>query len=215
MRQPEQTPPMGNEGRTAIVEAAAQCFMRRGYERTTIDDIARALNATKGLIYHRFRSKGALFFEVYRQAMQFCFDAVDPITTSDLPANEKLLKMARAHALVMMDKLHYQRGIKLGLEIYFTGATTLEERETLQDLIALRDRYESRFRTVLQAGVVEGTLIVPDIAIAGRAILAALNGLTDWYRPRDTEAEEDRLRIADAVASMLVQGVIARPDSAR
>ena len=39
-----------NEPREAILDAAALCFMERGFNATSIDDIARRLSATKGTV---------------------------------------------------------------------------------------------------------------------------------------------------------------------
>jgi AcrR family transcriptional regulator len=197
--------------RSEIVDAAARCFMRRGFDKTTIDDIADELNATKGRVYHRFRAKSEIFFAVYRKAMQFCFDAVDPLMVLDLPASERLSRMAEAHAMVMMEHLSYQRSIKQGVEVYLTGATTETEREILAELVDMRDRYEERFRKTLREGQVDGSLSVPDVAISGRAILAALNGLTDWYRPRSRDTRASRQAMARKLAQTVVNGVAARP----
>ncbi|WP_258523798.1 TetR/AcrR family transcriptional regulator [Roseovarius sp. TE539] len=207
-------PAKRDSGRAEIVEAAARCFMHKGFDKTTIDDIAHELNATKGRVYHRFRAKNEIFFAVYRQAMQFCFDAVDPIIGLSLPAREKLLRMAEAHAMVMMEHLPYQRSIKQGVEIYLTGATTEAERRVLAELVGMRDRYEERFRKTLRDGELDGTLGAPDVAISGRAILAALNGLTDWYRPRSHETQADRQMIARKLAFTVVDGVACRPYTA-
>ena len=51
-----------SEPRQAILDAAALCFMERGFNATSIDDIARRLSATKGMVYHYFSSKAELFF---------------------------------------------------------------------------------------------------------------------------------------------------------
>ena len=38
--------------REEVLAAAAECFMRRGYEQTSMDDVAETLGATKGRVYH-------------------------------------------------------------------------------------------------------------------------------------------------------------------
>lgn len=194
------------DSRSEIVTAAAECFMRKGYDKTTIDDIADALGATKGRVYHHFRSKSAIFFAVYREAMRYCFDAVEPIVTLPLPASERLRQMCFAHAMVMMTRLSFQRGIKQGLEIYMRGPTTEVERKVYQELLGLRDRYEGLFRDVLAEGVRDGTLRAADIPLTGRTVLGALNAVPDWYRPRsDGEAAES---IAAKMADILMAGVL-------
>ncbi|MDP1092318.1 helix-turn-helix domain-containing protein, partial [Klebsiella pneumoniae] len=52
--------------RAAILDAAAACFMAKGYAASSIDDVARSRGSTKGLIYHHNPSKGDLFADVIR-----------------------------------------------------------------------------------------------------------------------------------------------------
>lgn len=197
------------DSRQEIVSAAAQCFMRQGLDKSTIDDIAATLGATKGRVYHHFRSKSAIYFAVYRQAMQYCFDAIDPLMDLPIPAAEKLVRMAEAHAHVMMDTLPYQRSIRLGVDVYLRGSTTETERQVLVQLIDMRNRYEGRFRRVLEQGRDDGTLSVRDVPLAGRAIIGALNGLVDWYRVRADQAPDEQAKIARTLAETIVGGVRA------
>lgn len=195
------------DSRFEIVAAAAECFMRRGYDKTTIDDIADALGATKGRVYHHFRSKSAIFFAVYREAMRHCFEAADQIVDLPLPAIDRLTRLCEAHAMVMMTRTSFQRGIKQGLEIQMRGPSTEQERAVFQELQGLRDRYEALFRRVLAEGNRDGSLSAPDPALAGRVLLGALNALPDWYRPQPGgDAPEV---IARAMAALLVNGVSA------
>lgn len=167
-----------------IIAAAAKRFMHKGFDKTTIADIGDELGSTKGLVYHYFRSKSALFFAVYRQAMKYCFDAAEPVVALPLPACERLVLLCEAHAMVMINTLSFQRGIKQGLEIYMRGATTEADRRVFEEMLGLRDAYEALFRKVLRDGNADGTLDVPDVPLASRTILSALNGLPDWYRDR-------------------------------
>ncbi|MEQ6250224.1 TetR/AcrR family transcriptional regulator [Sulfitobacter sp. HNIBRBA3233] len=199
------------DSQSEIIAAAATCFMQSGLEKATMDDIADVLGATKGRVYHHFRSKNAIYFAVYRQAMQFCFDAIEPIIERRCPPPEKLMEMAATHARVMMDTLPYQRSIRLGVDMYLSGSTTAAEREILAQLIDMRNGYEDRFRAVLEEGQRDGSLAVTDVALAGRALIGALNGLVDWYRVRPEQTDADRERIARTLAGTLLNGLRARP----
>src|SRR5271155_4078840 len=48
----------------AILAGARALFAERGFEATSIDDIALAAGVTKGAVYHHFPSKEAIFVEV-------------------------------------------------------------------------------------------------------------------------------------------------------
>src|SRR5207244_8842398 len=58
--------------RAAMCRAAAQLFRDRGFDATSVGDIARALGLTKAGLYHHFESKEALLFEI----MMFGLDKV-------------------------------------------------------------------------------------------------------------------------------------------
>jgi AcrR family transcriptional regulator len=53
--------------RTQLVRAAEKLFRKKGYAGASVDDIARAVQLTKGAVYFHFGSKEELFFEVIRQ----------------------------------------------------------------------------------------------------------------------------------------------------
>jgi AcrR family transcriptional regulator len=53
--------------RAAILKTARLLFGDRGFENTTIDDIAIAAGVAKGAIYHHFKTKEALFEAVFTQ----------------------------------------------------------------------------------------------------------------------------------------------------
>ena len=200
-----------NASQIEIITAAARCFMQRGYENTTITEIAEELGCTKGRVYHYFRSKSAIFFAVYRQAMTYCFAAAEPVVGLPLPAVERLTRLCEAHALVMIETLSFQRGIKQGLEIYMRGATTDADRVAFQEMLSLRDGYEALFRRVLADGVADGTLDADDVPLAGRTVLSALNGLPDWYR--DRPGGEAPAVIARKTARYIVRGLSTRRDA--
>src|SRR3954466_15585261 len=57
------------ERRGAIIEAAMDEFIARGFAATRIDDVAKRAGVAKGPIYLHFKDKEALFEELIRTAM--------------------------------------------------------------------------------------------------------------------------------------------------
>jgi len=57
------------ERRQAIVEAALQEFVARGFTATRLDDIARRAGVAKGTIYLHFKDKESMFEELIRTAI--------------------------------------------------------------------------------------------------------------------------------------------------
>jgi len=57
------------ERRQAIIDAAMDEFIARGYAATRLDDVARRAGVAKGTIYLHFKDKEALFQELIRTAL--------------------------------------------------------------------------------------------------------------------------------------------------
>lgn len=197
-------------GNIEILEMAAQCFMEQGFAATSIDDVARRLGATKGRIYHYYSSKTDLFFDVHREGMERLFRAVEPVMKDDAPAAERLVAMLRAHAMTMMTNVAFEAVVVQGVQMHRMAATTPDQRETLDALIALRRRFEGVFRQVMEEGVADGSLRAMDVSVAAKAMLGAVNWMSVWYRPLPDETDESRQRLADQIVATQIDGLRRR-----
>lgn len=52
--------------KAAVLDAAKALFVAKGFAATSVDDIARASESSKGAVYHHFSDKREIFAEVYR-----------------------------------------------------------------------------------------------------------------------------------------------------
>src|SRR3954463_2874621 len=57
------------ERRTAIIEAAMDEFIARGFAATRLDDVAKRAGVAKGTIYLHFKDKESMFEELIRTAI--------------------------------------------------------------------------------------------------------------------------------------------------
>jgi TetR/AcrR family transcriptional regulator len=55
-----------DDKRAAILRRAAELFAEKGYDRTSMTEIAAALGVSKALFYHYYPSKDALLFDIIR-----------------------------------------------------------------------------------------------------------------------------------------------------
>jgi AcrR family transcriptional regulator len=78
--------------RAAIVEAARGVFLRYGYRKTSMDDIARAAGLSRQGLYLHFATKELLFEAVVRQVLAATRAASQSaLARTDLPVDERLL----------------------------------------------------------------------------------------------------------------------------
>src|SRR5947209_15821951 len=67
------------DSRQEILRTAARLFQQRGYDATSMNDVAAALKLSKGGLYHHFQSKDEILFEIMNHAMQITQERVlDP-----------------------------------------------------------------------------------------------------------------------------------------
>lgn len=191
-----------------ILDCAALCFTEMGFQGTSIDDVARRLGATKGRIYHYFRSKTDLFFEVHREGMRRLMDAVISAISQGGTGREKLLHMIEAHALTMMQNTAYEAVVVQGVHMHRLSATTPEQRVILDELMDIRHRFEQLFVDTMLEGQADGSVREgADVSLAVKGLLGAVNWMAIWYRPRLDETAEQQQLIARHVAELQVSGI--------
>jgi len=62
--------------RQQILDAASECLARFGYDKTTMDDIARRIGLNKTSLYYYYRNKESIFIEVIVQEAKTFLDAL-------------------------------------------------------------------------------------------------------------------------------------------
>ncbi|MBV8756119.1 MAG: TetR/AcrR family transcriptional regulator, partial [Deltaproteobacteria bacterium] len=60
--------PLVDDKRRKLLDAGLRVFAARGYEGTSVPEVAKAADVAVGSVYHYFRDKEALVNEVYRDA---------------------------------------------------------------------------------------------------------------------------------------------------
>lgn len=206
--------PDPRDPRDEVLTAAAEAFTARGFAAATLDDVARAMGATKGRVYHYHRSKLDLFAAVVRRGLEIIHADVTRAAEAAGPdPAARMAAMIRAHLVSILRDRPYHRCALQGVEMHLTAATTPEQREALAGLIALRDRHQKLFEDAIAEGARAGAFhAAPDARLAARTLLAALNGPVHWYRPRAGETEADRARIVDRIAAFALAGLGAAED---
>lgn len=193
-------------GQREILEAAAIAFTRAGYEATTIDDIAELLDATKGRVYHYYRAKADIFFDVVITGMEELIAGIQPLAAAaDLSGADKLWRMVHHHAALMMTRNSFQRVSVQAVQIHRLQQHSAHE-ETLKKVIALRDQYEQMFADVIDEGRREGLFRDVEPRLATKPVLGALNWINMWYDPERADFATVQ-RVADEFADFIVNGL--------
>ena len=175
-----------------IYRAAAEIMCQKGYEATSMNDIADAVGLTKAGVYHYIRGKEDLLFEI----MSYGMDMVDEDVIG--PAREIADAEGRLRTIV---ERHVRRILEVG------GAVTilLEEMPALtpshRRTIRSRKRaYFDLIRQTLEQLSAEGKLRNVNPTVATFSLLGMINWITRWFRSdgklTPPEVVKDSLEVA-------------------
>ncbi|MET1087515.1 MAG: TetR/AcrR family transcriptional regulator [Arthrobacter sp.] len=196
--------------RGRILDAAARAFARRGFDKTTIDDIAQAVGATKGLVYYHFRSKFDIFLAAYELGMHKVKEIVEPLAKAPGSGLERLRRMAIGHMMNLMEDVDYHNVVHQGVRDQSSESLTVRQRDALVELNQLRRDYELLFRHVVEEGMKDGSLRPLDATLTTRVLLSSLNAVDVWYRPQDDRSPAAVRSLAQDVVDVILCGVDGR-----
>ncbi len=184
-----------------ILAESARVFNRKGYDATTLDDIARALGVTKAALYYYVKNKEDLLLQCHQKALDIAIDAVRTALAAPCPPDEQLRMVLTRYIEGMTDQL---AGIVV---LLYEGALS---RQHQRRILEQRDEYEGMLRRIIDAGVAQGVFVPCDPRLIGFAILGALNWIPRWYKPSGPRTAKE---IAAAFAEYFVRGLQRRPAS--
>lgn len=179
-----------------IYRVAAEVMCRKGYEATSMNDIADAVGLTKAGIYHYIRGKEQLLFEI----MNFAMDMVDEDVIA--PAREIADAEQRLHTII-------ERHVKRILEVGGSVTKLLEEMSSLtpahQRTVRNRKRayFELVKQTLEQLGS-EGKLRDVSPTVATFSLFGMILWISRWYRRDGELAPHEVLRDFIELASSAV-----------
>ncbi|HAT31519.1 MAG TPA: TetR family transcriptional regulator [Janthinobacterium sp.] len=161
--------------RSDLIRTAARLFRDRGYDGTTIRDIADAVGMRSGSPFYHFKSKQEILAAVMEEGLLACLPAVEAIVVGDLAPRAKFRALVRAHLETVLAEGH--DFIPVLLYDWRSLSDALRA-----DIVALRDRYDQLWQSVIgelkQAG-----LIKSDSKVARLLLMGAINFTVQWYKP--------------------------------
>ncbi|MDR7275551.1 TetR/AcrR family transcriptional regulator [Catenuloplanes atrovinosus] len=207
----ETSPQVVADARVRILDAAAEAFMRSGFSGTTIDDLARDVHATKGLVYYHFKSKFDIFLAVYGEGMRRARARVEPFAAGPGTGRSRIEAMSVAHLLNVMEDLAYHHAVHQAVRGEVSAGLKARQLEALNDLGRLRADYEEMFRAVVAEGIADGSLRRVNLRLAVRTLLSNLNAVDNWYRRIDGQTADDLHHLAVEIVDLLIGGLATNP----
>jgi len=170
-------PPVTDEGnrRADLIRAAGHLFREKGYEATTIRDIAAAVGMRSGSPFYHFKSKQEMLKAVVLEGMLSALATIEAVVARRLGPRETFQALIRAHLDII-----------LGSGGDFAPVLLHEWRslgdESRAEIVATKDRYERIWQKTLRA-LKKAGVIRDDSSLARLLIFGSINWTAQWYRP--------------------------------
>src|SRR5580698_10386863 len=192
------------DSRQEILRTAARLFQQRGYDATSMNDVAAALKLSKGGLYHHFQSKDEILFEIMDHAMEITEQRVLGPVRGIAHPEERLRMLIRLHIEVVLSPR--DREITVMLHENHPLPPTLRKRinqrkkeyvHFVESLIAEVQKEAQRSRNVKGA-------VSP--RAAAFALLGMINWIYQWYKP---EGELQANNVIPQFTELLFGGILA------
>ncbi|MGQ0623658.1 MAG: TetR/AcrR family transcriptional regulator [Sporichthyaceae bacterium] len=182
-----------------LLDVAARVFAERGYDGTSMEQLAAAAGITKSSIYHHVSGKEELLARSLDRALDGIFAVLDDAALDEADPVAALASVLRGSCLVLVAELPH---VRLLLRVRGNTAT---ERSAL----ARRREFDQRVTALVAAaqnvGSVRGGV---DAAMTARLLFGLVNSVSEWIHPG---GDGDGDQVADAVVALALHGLLEPP----
>ena len=186
-----------NSRRAEILRAAAQIFRDRGFDATSVSDIARALHMTKAGLYHYFTGKEALLFEIMMFGLERVRDEVlEPVRAIRDP-EERLRQLIVRHARIATRA----RGAVTFLVDETRALPRAERRKVEHRMRIYVDLVHDTLAEINKAGALRDV----DLTVATFSLIGMILWLPRWFRHGGRLTPEEA---ADEIADIALGGLL-------
>lgn len=182
--------PAGARGR--LLREAARLFREKGYERTTVRDLAAAIGIQSGSLFHHFRSKEEILKAVMVETILLNTELMRHALRQAATPEERLRALIRSE----LESINGQTGEAMAVLVFEWRSLSAESR---REILKLRDIYEAIWLEVLGELRKQNT-VTADPFVTRRMLTGALSWTVTWYRPNGPSNLDD---LTDEVMAML------------
>ncbi len=191
-------PDVSEERKAQIYEAALACFSRKGYHRTTMDDIVAESGLSKGTLYWYFKSKKELFLSLFQELMAEFGQAWEAIV-----ADQEATATDKLRASLSLFRAEFVEMVPLFGVLMEAWALTSHDEDVQRLTLELYEPYLDIMARIIEDGVASGEFQVDSPQATTLVIMTLFDGIIlamgtglwqyDWNEVMDA-AEELVLR---------------------
>jgi len=186
-----------NERLAEIYRAAAQIILRKGYDATSVNDIANALGMTKAGLYHYINGKKELLFDIMNFGLGELDEEVAAPARGIADPAARLRFIVDAHARLVT---RGQGAITILVD-EVTALTPAQQRKITQS----KRKYFDFLRGTLDELKASGKMQDVNTTAAAFSLLGMINWLSRWFQQGGALDEE---QAAEQVVKIALHGLL-------
>jgi AcrR family transcriptional regulator len=157
-----------------LLQAAATLFKEKGYERTTVRDLGKAVGIQSGSLFHHYPNKEAILRAVMEETILLNTE----LMKTALAKNDKPEDKVLALILCELESVLGETGAAMTVLVYEWRSL---KDESQQHILKLRSIYENLWIAALSEAKEVGSVVI-DPFILRRLLTGALSWTVNWYR---------------------------------
>jgi AcrR family transcriptional regulator len=182
----------------ALLDVAVRVFLERGYDGSSLDQVARAAGITKASIYYHARGKEELLLRGAGRAFDALYAVLQEPEASSGPAVDRLKHVVRRTIEITMTMTP-----EVALLLRVRGNTRAEKR-----ILERRREFDHLIAELVEAAQKEKSIRDDlDPRLATRLLFGMLNSISEWFRKEGAMGAPE---LADAVFKLAFEGLERR-----
>jgi AcrR family transcriptional regulator len=169
------TPSGENRTEERVLAAAVRLFAIRGFEGTSIREIAKEAGISVATLYHYIDTKEDLLSRMMNLSMRRLLDQGARALEASSDPTEQMIGLVDIHV-----RKHAQENLLSAVGDTEVRSLSPSRR---REIVALRDAYQKMWEEVISEGVKKGRFAVSDVKLAALALLEMCTGVAHWYAP--------------------------------
>lgn len=181
--------------RTAILRTAARLFAEKGYEATSLDNIAERLGMHKATLYHYVDNKESILYQCLVLSFGDLDEVIEKTKDRSIPVLERLRMYVRSLAVAQNNDF--------GRCLVLVGSRPLEMTQG-GDVRQFQRRLDATVRDLITEGIADGSVKPCNPGMFSALLFGALNWVPRWH------SESGKLsipQVADTFMDMLIDGI--------
>lgn len=188
--------------RNELIRGAAMLFKEKGYEATTLKDIAEHAGLDRSTIYYYVGTKEEVFQEAVRGILyDNVAEAEHLVRLQSLDPREKVRRLIE-RLMVSYEESYPYMHVYIQQDMQKVAG---EDTQWAREMTRQTHRFEKAFMTLIDEGIAQGVFRsdVP-VSLAANAIFGMVNWTHRWHKPDGKQTARD---IADAFCKIYLDGM--------